>query len=385
MSLTTLKGITWGHSRGYTPLVALAQRFSELNPGVEIEWHKRSLQAFADQPLDALCQHYDLLVIDHPWVGTASRFGYTLPLEQHLSFDILRDQMDHSVGGSHESYQYGKYQCALAIDAAAPAASYRADLLSAPPQTWGELIDLARKGRVAVPAIPIDLLMTFYSFCLAHGQEPFYHHDTLVDREVGLAAIESMRELYSLVDRRMFDCNPIAVAELMTRGDEYVYCPFAYPYSNYSREGYARRRLTYTDPVYFGAERFRTTIGGTGLAVSSFTQKIAKCLDFVQFVANGDIQRTMYVQHGGQPAHEKAWTDPEADRLTGGFFSAVLPVMERGYLRPTYPGYLHFQDRAGDPLRDCLMHGTDPNQVLDAMDVFYRESISSSSPFNQLK
>lgn len=377
MSLISLKGITWGHSRGYTPLAALAQRFSELHPGVAIEWQKRSLQAFADQPLDDLCPHFDLLVIDHPWVGTAARFGYTLPLDLHLPSEFLEDQRVHSTGGSHESYHFEGHQWALAIDAAAPAASYRADLLPHPPQTWSELIDLARKGRVAVPAIPIDLLMTFYSFCIAHGREPFLRQDAVVDRQTGRAALGSMRELYGLVDRKMFDRNPIAVAELMTRGDEYVYCPFAYPYSNYARVGYARRTLTYTDPVYFASERFRTTIGGTGLAVSASSRYKTQALGFATLAASGECQRTMYVQHGGQPGHRSAWTDPEADRLTGGFFAAVLPVMERGYLRPRYHGYLHFQDLAGDPLRDCLMNGTDPDRALDAMDTIYRDSISS--------
>ena len=382
MSLISLKGITWGHSRGYTPLAALAQRFSELHPGVEIEWQKRSLQAFADQPLDDLCPHFDLLVIDHPWVGTAAHFGYTLPLDQHFSPDYLEDQLIHSTGGSHESYHYDGHQWALAIDAAAPAASYRADLLPHPPQTWSEVIDLARTGKVAVPAIPIDLLMTFYSFCIAQGQEPFLRQDMVVDRTIGRAAIASMQELYGLVDRKMFDRNPIAVAELMTRGDEYVYCPFAYPYSNYTRVGYARRRLTYTDPVYFGQERFRTTIGGTGLAVSAASRFPEQALEFARFAAEAACQRTMYVQHGGQPGHRGAWTDPEADRLTGGFFSSVLPVMERGYIRPRYHGYLQFQDLAGDPLRDCLMKGSDPDEALEAMDTIYRDSISSFNPSN---
>jgi multiple sugar transport system substrate-binding protein len=382
MSLISLKGITWGHSRGYTPLAALAQRFSELHPGVEIEWQKRSLQAFADQPLDDLCPHFDLLVIDHPWVGTAAHFGYTLPLDQHFSSDYLEDQLMHSTGGSHESYHYDGHQWALAIDAAAPAASYRADLLSHPPQTWSEVIDLARTGKVAVPAIPIDLLMTFYSFCIAQGQEPFAGQQLVVDRGLGRLAIESMRELYGLVDRSMFDRNPIAVAELMTRGDDYIYCPFAYPYSNYARVGYARHRLTYTDPVYFGSERFRTTIGGTGLAVSAASRFPKLALEFARFVAEAECQRTMYVQHGGQPGHRGAWTDPEADRLTGGFFSSVLPVMERGYIRPRYHGYLQFQDLAGDPLRDCLMKGSDPDEALDAMDAIYRDSISFSNPSN---
>ena len=47
-----LKGITWSHSRGYTSITAVSQRFCELNPGVSIEWEKRSLQEFADAPIE---------------------------------------------------------------------------------------------------------------------------------------------------------------------------------------------------------------------------------------------------------------------------------------------------------------------------------------------
>src|SRR5690606_4792064 len=107
---------------------------------------------------------------------------------------------------------------ALAIDAATPVASYRADLLEKngerPPSTWQELLTMAEKGKMAVPAIPIDLLMNFYSFCLAHGKEPFLIREEVIDRETGLAALDSMRTLYSLADKKMFTCNPIAVAEL---------------------------------------------------------------------------------------------------------------------------------------------------------------------------
>ena len=53
-----LKGITWSHSRGYTSITAVSQRFSELNPGVSIEWEKRSLQEFADAPIENLAKAY---------------------------------------------------------------------------------------------------------------------------------------------------------------------------------------------------------------------------------------------------------------------------------------------------------------------------------------
>ncbi|MEI6949306.1 extracellular solute-binding protein [Paraflavisolibacter sp. H34] len=379
MSKIVLNGITWGHSRGITPLLAAAQRFNELHPEVEIQWKKRSLQEFADFPIEKLTEHYDLLIIDHPWVGCAAATRCVLPLDKYLSEDYLSDQHQHSVGESHISYNYGGHQWALAIDAATPVASYRPDLLQKAgvpvPQTWNEVLELAAKGKVAVPAIPIDLLMNFYTFCIAAGQEPFQSPTEVIDRATGVKALETMYELWSKVDRSMFGYNPIAVAEVMSKSDDYWYCPFAYGYSNYSRRGYARNLLLYTDVVSIGdAGRLRTTIGGTGLAVSAFSRHPELAVQFSEMVVSGPFQSSVYVEHGGQPGHRLAWTDEQANVLTNDYFQKTLPALDRGYMRPRYNGYLHFQDHAGDPVQEYLMNGGNPEKVLDKINELYRNS-----------
>jgi multiple sugar transport system substrate-binding protein len=384
MSEIQLKGITWGHSRGYTPLAAAAQRFSELYPGVTISWDKRTLQRFADYPIERLTEDYDLLIIDHPWVGRAAGLGAVLPLDKHLPAAWLKEQADNSVGYSHHSYNYDGHQWALAIDAATPVASCRADLLAragvAFPDTWGDVLAIARQGRLAVPAIPIDLLMNFYMFCMAHGSRPFQTEATVIDEATGRAALETMRELYSLIDEKFFHSNPIAVAEYMSATDDYWYCPFAYGYSNYSRDGYAKHLLTYADLVSFGNRgRLRSTIGGTGLAVSTCSRHPGQALSFAQWVVSPTIQSTFYVEHGGQPGHRLAWINDKANRLTHNYFYTTLPAMERGYMRPRYDGYLYFQDHAGDPIREFLMKKRgSPGSTLATLDQLYRESLTKT-------
>jgi len=193
MAAIVLNGITWGHSRGITPLLALSQRYSELHPGIEIRWKKRTLQEFADFPIEKLTLEYDLLIIDHPWVGCAAATNCVLPLNDYLPAAYLADQANHSVGQSHISYNYGGKQWALAIDAATPAASYRKDLLPVLPKSWEEVLDLAKAGKVAVPAIPIDLLMNFYTFCIAHGKEPFASDKEVIDEITGVKAMQTMK------------------------------------------------------------------------------------------------------------------------------------------------------------------------------------------------
>src|SRR5699024_2783106 len=139
------------------------------------------------------------------------------------------------------------------------------------PSTWEEVLQLAEKGKVAAPGIPIDLLMNFYMFCQTHGETPFKLSDRLVSDQVAGKALESMTEFYSLLDKELFSANPIKVAELMSSTNKYSYCPFAYGYSNYSRQGYAKYPLRYTNIVNYDNVPLRSTIGGTGLAVSSFS------------------------------------------------------------------------------------------------------------------
>src|SRR5690606_9668947 len=200
--LIRLRGIAWNHSRGFTPMVATAQRYGELHPHVEITWEKRSLQAFADAPIEKLAETFDLLVIDHPFAGFAAQHPVLHNLNQIASRELLADLRAHSTGASFESYDYDGNVCALPIDAATPISGWREDLLAhhrvSVPQTWEELLELARAGLVAVAGIPVDCLMNFFMFCHAHGETPAAHPDRLVSSGVGEAALAMQHELMSI-------------------------------------------------------------------------------------------------------------------------------------------------------------------------------------------
>ncbi|MCG8385332.1 MAG: carbohydrate ABC transporter substrate-binding protein, partial [Cytophagales bacterium] len=66
-----LRGIAWDHPRGYEPLIALSEMYSEVHPEVRITWDVRSLKEFGDMPVEDLIGRYDLITIDHPYMGQA--------------------------------------------------------------------------------------------------------------------------------------------------------------------------------------------------------------------------------------------------------------------------------------------------------------------------
>lgn len=378
----TLKGMTWDHSRGFTPMAATAQRFHELHPEVEILWDKRSLQEFADKPIADLAATYDLLVIDHPWAGFASRSGVLMDLNKLLPAEFMADQAANSVGKSHASYQFDGGQWALAIDAATPVSAYRPDVLEAAgkslPKTWDDVIDLGRAGLVCCPSIPLDVYGNFLNLCASAGESIFPDREIVVEREAGLVALERLRGLAAVVPERFFAINPIRACEAMTLGDEFGYCPFTYGYSNYSRPGYARKLLRFGGIAEVAPGRKPTTmLGGTGLAISSHSQHPDIAAEYAAFVAAGETQRGLFYQNGGQPGHRTAWTDAAVNASCANYFRDTLETLDLAFVRPRYAGYLDFQDHAGDPIHAYLREGGDPAKVLDTVNQLYRESLSA--------
>lgn len=374
-----LRGITWNHSRGFLPMVATAQRFSELNPHVQITWEKRSLQQFADFSIQELAERFDLLVIDHPWAGFAAKTQSIIPLDQYLSNDYLKDQQQNSVGASYESYHYDGHLWALPIDAATPVAASRPDLLAEKglqlPKSFDDLMALANLGLVAFAGIPIDVLMNFYTLCCSLGEDPCQSDDQVVSTETGLKALLLYRQLANKMDKANFNRNPIQVYEAMTKSDEIAYCPFAYGYANYSRKGYARKTLHFHDMISLdGQTNLRSTLGGTGLAISSKCEEVATAAAYVEYVGSPACQQTLFFESGGQPGHLSAWNNEEVNRQSHNYFSNTLPALERAFLRPRYHGSMYFQDHAGDVVRDYLMNGGSEEQVLSDLNELYQES-----------
>lgn len=342
---TLLRGITWEHSRGYECMVASARRYAELTAGTEIHWEYRSLQAFADAPIERLTAEYDLLVIDHPHIPMAADLGIFAHLDGVGFDDQLAVLAEQSLGRSHESYSHAGHQYALASDAAAQVAVYRPDLIAEPPREWGAVLELAREGRVLWPAKPIDAYSSFVTMAANSGNPPAVTGGTFITESAALSVLERMHQLAGLVPDANFSQNPIDVAEALATSDRWVYSPFLFGYTNYSREGFRPGRLKYIDipkgPMGTGG----SLLGGAGIAVSATASDLDAARAFAFWVASADTQRGVYYDAGGQPGNAVAWSDERLNADSLDFFSGTRATLEGAYLRPRFVGYIDFQDR----------------------------------------
>lgn len=371
-----LKGMTWDHSRGYDPMVATAADYSRRHPEVSIQWEKRSLQAFADFPVEQLAAEYDLIVIDHPHVGFVSREGCLVALDTVGRDSELAALAKQSLGGSHESYQFDGHQWALAIDAATQVASYRPDRLDRAPTRWSEVIALAEQGKVLWPVKPVDSLMSFFTLAANRGTPCRTDGaGALISRADGLAVLDAMMSLARHLPRECLSMNPIETYERLAGQDRYVYCPLGYGYTNYSRAGYRKNLLKFANIPAIGDGGPRgSCIGGTGLAVSSQCKHRNVAVDYSFWVASAECQKTLFFDSGGQPGNKVAWEDDRCNKVAHNFFRDTRQTLDSVYLRPRYSGYMMLQDKAGDAINAFLAGRQSAEDTLDQIDALYEES-----------
>jgi len=352
--LTTLRGITWEHPRGYDCVVGAAKAYADLVPGVEVQWEFRSLQAFADAPLARLSADYDLMVIDHPHVPLAAEAGLLAVLDG-VGFDDQLDRLaTQSVGASHASYGYQGHQYGLASDAAAHVAVYRPDLLPEPPRTWDAVLELAATGRVLWPAKPIDAFSSLITIAANAGAEANAESGCFLPEADALSALELMHRLAESVPDRNLADNPIQVAEQLSTSDDWAYAPLLFGYTNYSRAGFRPGRLKYIDMPTWADGVTGSILAGAGIAVSSTAADLDAARRFALWLASDDVQRGVYFDSGGQPGNAVAWEDPRLNAETWDFFRGTRATLEGAYLRPQLPGYIEFQDTAAPLVNETL-------------------------------
>lgn len=368
-------------------MVATAEAYASAHPDVHIHWERRTLSDFAEMSLPQLALHYDLIVLDHPWIGGCVAHGSLLPLDDYLPAAFLSGQAQNSVGQSNASYRYNEHQWALAIDAASQVSAYRPDVMAQldaeVPHTWDAVIALGQRlkrngqPRVTTPLLHIDCFPCFFTLCANAGETAFTNGHAAVSRPVGRHVLGMMRTLLELGHPAALHWNPPKVLDAMSTGDEIAYSPLLFGYSNYARAGYRDHGIQFTNiPAAPDGNPQGAILGGAGLAISSGCQNPAIAADYAAFVAATDVQSGLYFDSGGQPGHRGAWRDQHTNMAANNFFTDTLATLDLAAMRPRYAGWIGVQDHACQLLHQFLSEDGDPDRTLDALDAIYRQSLA---------
>jgi multiple sugar transport system substrate-binding protein len=370
-----LRALGWGHARCVEPMRACSEEWERLHPEIELAWHFRSLTAFGEEPIEEVAHRYDLIMIDHPFCGTADATGTLTPLDDLLAPDLLGAFAADSIGPSHASYSFHGRQWALATDGACQVCAVRDDLLSdvPAPVTWDDVRELARAqpGRVAVPLAPAQAMCSFLTLCANAGGPATTDPSRLVETDIGLYAVELLDELHRLGPPGTPEWEQPDVLDRLTSGDELVYVPLVFGFVTYNRADRVRFPCRFLDLPSAGAGPVGGILGGSGLSVSASSKHAEEAAAFIAFASDSEAQRTLVGLAGGQPGSRSAWCDPVVDREAGGFFSGTLATIELALVRPRERWWPPFQLEGGRLLSQGLAAGEPARALLQALDSLY--------------
>jgi len=376
--MTSLRGITWDHPRGYQPLRAIASAWKK-KTNVELNWDIRTLKEFGDYPVERLINLYDLIILDHPYVGSAAANQSLLPLDDYLDASFLKVQQEQSIGESFTSYWYSNHCWALPVDAAAQVAAYRKDITDVIdwelPEDITKLHEavalLPKEYSVGIPLCPTDLWCVFLTLCAQYSDGNVFIEGG-IDMTAGVWALEQLRSWKSFLYETSFMLNPVQMLEYMSEKNDIIYIPFTFGYTNYARKGWRNNLIHFCNSPKCNSEGKSTILGGAGLAISANTSHVKECLDFMQFILSTDIQKQEYYKNGGQPAHLTAWLDEGNNSDCSSFFSDTMDTMNKAFIRPRHPGFNLFQEKAADFVHQNVLFDSPCREVICKLNVIYQ-------------
>lgn len=348
--MTTHRGLTWNHPRGYRALVAAQPDF--------LVWDTQPLEGFESTPIEEIAATYDVVVLDHPHVGEAVQKGVLRPMEDFFGpreLDAAR-----YVGPSLASYAYGGEHWALPLDAATQVMALTPAEAERTPRTWDDVVARSEEVPVALSLAGPHALLTFYSLCVAHDVSPYEG----TGRKDVLALVQRLARRAPEWTKLE---NPIGL--LGAIGDRLAIVPLVYGYVGYPE-------VAFRDAPTVGGRR-GSTLGGTGLAITRRCSPTPELLAHLRWLVGEEAQTDFIPRHAGQPSLRAAWTSPAVNRQANDFFARTLATVDAAWLRPRHPGYILFQDAGSAIVREGVLAGRPAETILSALDRRWQESLQA--------
>jgi multiple sugar transport system substrate-binding protein len=373
--VTTFRGLTWDHPRGYDSLAAAARLHAA---AIDISWETQSLEGFESESIPELARTYDLIVLDHPHLGEAVAAGCLVPVGELLGAAAVERIAAATIGAAAASYVYGGRSYALPLDAATQVQVLQPALVGdrPAPATWDEVLELAAEHPLALSLAGPHAVLTFFSICagLADGALASTA-EALVPAEIGVAALELLQRLDAVAVEKLRAANPIGILEAMATERAAACCPLVYGYVNYARAAPGRREpLRFADAPLLGS-----ALGGTGIAITRRCPLAPELARHLAWLLDGETQTTFIGAHEGQPSARSAWLDAALDERSGGFYSGTRRTTETAWVRPRFPGYIEFQAGSSELIRAGLAERMPAARLFDRLGALWRASLPTGA------
>jgi multiple sugar transport system substrate-binding protein len=371
--LITLRGRTWASKRGHGGLAASAAAYEQIHPNVRVEWEQLGFdELFYDsrRQFESGSVDFDLMMLDHPWVGEYAVNGWLVDMEALLTSEQRRDLEADADRSSLKAYRYEGRLWSLPTDGACQILAFRPDLVGMAvdqlPGDWDSFLALGESLHEPPDRCAYthqfggpNHFLTLLGIAAALGDNPYTEPSRGIDRDAGTRGLDILRRVWELsiesqvespdkLEHRTF---PLMMAE-----DRAAMCPGVFAYITYYG-GEGERQLGIADmPVMPETGKRTSLLGGMGLAIASASPQRDAAWEYATFVMSREVQGGVFVENGGQPGRVSALTSGYANDACAGFGPVLAAALDDCYVRPTPPGW-HRAERAGGDVVSRFLSG----------------------------
>lgn len=335
--------------------------------------------------LNAGLKNFDILALDVVWIRQFAQHGWLVDL-QDLRPEIERVSLP---GPVQAAVWYGKLWAAPQVTDAG-ILYYRSDLVSKPPTTWEDLIDIGRRvgGQNGIAPFVADgkqyegLVVQYLEYFWGLGGEVFgqdgqsvrFQHDPAVQ------AVKFMRTAFlEGVYAPGFDTMDLEEARKTFQAGDAVFMrswPYAYQQMNGGDpDSQVVGKVGIAPLPAFNGHRSVAALGGHNLAVSAFSRNIPAATEFARFVSTSrDVQLGLAQQHSLAPTLRVAYHDLAADPMVA-LLAKVLPTARP---RPATPEWATISAEMQQQIFAAYTGVQDPEAAVESLRSFLDATVTGS-------
>lgn len=291
----------------------------------------------------------DILSMDVVWTAEFSETGWIVDLSERM-----KDQESRFLPSAYETVKYDGRIWAWPMGTNVALLFYRTDLVKRAPETWEELVRVARQQQAKHPGMkgfiyqgqPYEgLTVDALEFITAAGGAALSDDGTKATFTKGDStrfAFEFMRELVSsgVAPREIVTFMEEESRQSFQNGDAIFMrnWPYVYPLANDRASSKVAGKFAVAPLPKFEGRRSGGVLGGANLAITAFSKHPEQAWEAIQCLAGEKAQKRRAITRGEMPTIEALYQDEDIRKAIP-YLDVARTAMNAAIPRPVTPYY----------------------------------------------
>ncbi|MDI6600254.1 MAG: ABC transporter substrate-binding protein [Thermoanaerobacteraceae bacterium] len=336
----------------------LIKQFEEENPNIKVDfqempWSTDDQHNAYVTALQAQDSSIDVVAMDVIWTAEFASAGWLLPLGDKFP----QSERDKFLSGPLEAVTYNGEIYALPEYTDAGVLYYRKDIISTPPQTWEELMEMSKEnigkngiryGIVFQGNQYEGLVCDALEFIHGNGGDVLDSNGNVVLNSP--QSVEGLKEMVSLVEEKIAPEGVTTYMEedarnVFQQGDALFMRNWPYAWAVVNGDDSPVKGKVGIAPLPHGpnGKAGAPTLGGWNLAVSKYSKHPDEAYKFIEFMCSDAGQKTTALVGGNLPTRKAIYNDPEV-LAKNPFYKDLFNAFISARPRPVSPFYPQISD-----------------------------------------